>query len=398
MQPSLGHSLEDNSWYDLAGNLVRQLPSGSAAFQMMEYDSLNRVSKRYTAFGPGNVTGDTILQQDEMTYDDASSVIFQVSRERFHDATGTGPLTTPAGSQPKARVSYVANYPDPLGRVVNVANYGTNAGSVLSRPSTCAARSDVVLVTTTDYNNRGEAWQVTDPKAGVRRSAFDAAGRVTQTIENYVSSGTGVDQNKTTNFTYNADGNLATLTAVNATTGNQVTTYVYGTTLTDSDVASSRLLLAVVYPDSTSSSDRVEYKYNRLGERTEMKDQRGTVHSYDFDLLGRLVQDRITTLPDSSAVDGAVRRVSRTYEYRGMLAKITCYSNATVGSGSIVNESAFTYHEFGQLTKEEQAHGGAVGSGTPAVQYTYANGSDNHIRPISVIYPDARVLTFTYND
>lgn len=262
----------------------------------------------------------------------------------------------------------------------------------------------MVLVTTTDYNNRGEAWEVTDPKAAVRRSAFDAAGRVTQTIENYVSGGSGVDQNKTTNFTYNADGNLATLTAVNATTGNQVTTYVYGTTLTDSDVASSKLLRAVIYPDSSDSpnplsgTDHVEYKYNRLGERTEMKDQRGTVHSYDFDLLGRLVQDRITTLPSGSAVDGAVLRVGRTYEFRGMLAKITSYNYATVGSGTIINESAFTYNEFGQLTKEEQAHGGAVGSGTPAVQYTYANGSDNHIRPIKVIYPDARVLTFTYND
>jgi hypothetical protein len=32
----------------------------------------------------------------------------------------------------------------------------------------------------------------------------------------------------------------ATLTAVNATTGNQATTYVYGTTLTDSDVATRR--------------------------------------------------------------------------------------------------------------------------------------------------------------
>ncbi len=396
-----GNSLEDNFWFDEAGNLVRRKPVGSSAFELMTYDSLNRVSIRYRAYGPGNVSGDTVMQQDEMTYDEASNVIHQLTRERFHDATGTGNLTTPGGSQPKARVSYVAIYPDALGRVVNVANYGTHDGSEPTWASTCPARADDVLVTATDYNDRGEPWQVTDPKATVKRAEFDDAGRLTQTIENYHSSGSGSDINKTTNFTYNADGNLATLTAINADTGNQVTTYVYGTTLTHSDIASSQLLRAVIYPDSSDSpnplsgTDHVEYGYNRLGERKQMKDQREVIHDYEHDKLGRLTHDRVT-LPSGSAVSNAVLRISRTYDFRGMLASITSYDAASGGSEK--NQCVFTYNEFAQLIKEEQAHGGPVVSGTPAVEYEYADGADNHIRPTSITYPNGRDLTFDYGD
>jgi hypothetical protein len=87
---------------------------------------------------------------------------------------------------------------------------------------------------------------------------------------------------------------VKTITAKNPTTGDQVTKYVFGTTLTDSDVARSDLLRAVIYPDSDDTDsplgngtdgiyDRVEHKYNRQGEIKEAKDQNGTVHSYDFD-------------------------------------------------------------------------------------------------------------------
>ena len=51
----------------------------------------------------GNVTGDTVRQQEEFTYDQASNFIQRTRRVRFHDATGTGELTTLGGAQPKAR-------------------------------------------------------------------------------------------------------------------------------------------------------------------------------------------------------------------------------------------------------------------------------------------------------
>ena len=76
-------------------------------------------------------------------------------RERFHNATDAGELSTPGGAQPKARVYYTAIYPDALGRTQAVAEYGTNGGSSLSRPATIPTRSNTVLVTSTVYDHAG---------------------------------------------------------------------------------------------------------------------------------------------------------------------------------------------------------------------------------------------------
>jgi RHS repeat-associated protein len=80
-----------------------------------------------------------------------------------------------------------------------------------------------------------------------------------------------------------------------------------------------------------------------------------------------------------------------------MRSKITCYDNPTVGSGSVVNEAQFSYNDFGQLVTDYQEHGGAVNTSTsPKVQYGYAAGGDNTIRPTSTTYPDGRVLAYHY--
>lgn len=47
-----------------------------------------------------------------------------------------------------------------------------------------------------------------------------------------------------------------------------------------------------------------------------------------------------------------------------------------MGSGSVVNDLAFVYSDFGQLVTEYQQHGCAVNTGTSLnVQYAYADGS-----------------------
>lgn len=155
------------------------------------------------------------------------------------------------------------------------------------------------------------------------------------------------------------------------------------TTLDDSDIATSTLKRYETYPDSVGSSDRVAFMYNRQRQVTSLTDQNGMVHNFDFDKVGRATQDRITTL--GSGVDGAVRRLATRYEVRGMRFKLSSYDYATVGSGSLVNEVQFAYNDFGQLIAEYQSHSGAVNTGsTPKVQYGYANGSANTIRPPSL--------------
>jgi hypothetical protein len=101
---------------------------------------------------------------------------------------------------------------------------------------------------------------VHDPKDSKLQTTFDAAGRKTQTVEDYGGLA------RTTQFTYTLDNQIATLKALSSSTGDQTTTYTYGTTLSDSAVASNALLRYVEYADSVSYSDRVAMTYNRLGQ------------------------------------------------------------------------------------------------------------------------------------
>jgi len=254
----------------------------------------------------------------------------------------------------------------------------------------------------------------TCPAAKEDRTEFDAAGRVTKQIENYVDGDptTGNDdEDRTVVFTYTADGQQATITAKQKSAADdQTTTYVYGTTLSESDIARSDLLRAEIYPDSDdvasplgdgadTTYDRIEYKYNRAGGRTEMKDQNGSVHAFDFDALGRKTQDRITTL--GAGVNGAVRRLATTYDVRGAAVNLTSYDNATVGSGAIVNEIVNEYGDLGHLAKQYQEHSGAKDANTPYVGYNYDQTATsgeftNGLRPISIRYPDGRLVHFTY--
>jgi RHS repeat-associated protein len=413
---TVGNSLSDNSWFDQTGHLIKQLPAGSSRFTKISYDSLGRATVRYSGYDldetsyseASSVTDDTIMEQSETAFDNAGNAIQQTVRQRYHNAAASqlGALQNPS-TTPKARVTYVATYPDALGRTVASANYGTNGGTALSRSSTIPTRSDNVLVNTTVYSSAGNQQSTKDPLAIETRYEHDAMGRETKRIMNYVatpsssSSSSGgcapsADLNVTVETTWNADGNVKTIKAKNATTGDQTTEYVYGTTLSDSQIASSLLKRAEIYPDSVDGSDRIFFEYNRQGETTKFTDQAGTVHEFDFDKLGRQTHDRITTL--GSGVDGAVRRISSTFEVRGMRESVTSYDNATVGSGSIVNDTKFTYNSFGQLTADYQSHSGAVNTGSsPKVQYAYASGSANTIRPTTVTYPNGRVVTYGYN-
>jgi len=68
-----------------------------------------------------------------------------------------------------------------------------------------------------------------------------------------------------------------------------------------------------------------------------------------------------------------------------------------LGSGTVDNEVLFTYNDFAQVKKDYQAHGAAVNTSTsPKVEYDYAAGGDNTIRPATLTYPDGSVPTYDY--
>ncbi|MGL5095872.1 MAG: RHS repeat-associated core domain-containing protein, partial [Planctomycetia bacterium] len=347
-------------WYDGAGNRIKEIAKGKTSYVKRRFDGLNRVVKEFISYGAdanyaaaGSVAANTVLEQTVTTYDYGGSVVKTLVRRRLPAATGLGELTTPTGAQPKARVSYAATWPDAVGRMQAAAAYGTNGGASWTRPAVVPTRSDDVLVTSQFYNDRGEGLSTVDPAGMETRAAFDDLGRRTTQIVNWKASPATPDENITTSFAYTPDGLLKTLTAANAATGSQTTQYVYGTTLSDSKVARADLLRAEVYPDSVDGSDRVVFSYNRQDQRTTQTDQRGVVRVFDYDKLGRLIHDRVTTLP--SGVDGAVRRISTEYDIRGLTTLLTSYDDAVVGQGSIVNQVKSSYNGFGQLLKEEQA-------------------------------------------
>jgi len=380
----VGNALVDNTWYDPSSNVLMRLPPGSSTFSKSAFDALSRQTVQYVGYYSGpisyaqavSITGATIVEQVETSWDEASNNIQTTSRQRFHDAMGTGPLSEPGGAQPQARVSYAAQYPDAIGRQQAVADYGTNGDVPLVRSATIPASSDTVLVTGTLYNDRGEPYQSVDPAATVAQTTLDDAARRVGSINNYQPGmPASSDVNVTVQWTLTADDETATMTAVNAMMGNQTTTWNHGTTLPTSDVARSDVVSSVVYPDGGV----VAYDVNRQSQVKQLTDQNGTVHAFDRDLLGREVEDRVVTL--GSGVDGTVQRIGRGYEVRGMVQNVTSYSSPVVGQGTVVNDVQRVYNSFQQCTAEYQEHNGAVNTSTsPMVGYQYADGSANTIR------------------
>ena len=415
---TIGNSLVGDTWYDASGNPIKSIGAGQGeVFTKSVFDGLGRAIKSYVGYDTAEtmyadaatVAGDAIVQQTESMFDAAGNLIQATLRERLHDASGTGELTSVGGSQPKARVSYAAMWYDGVGRQIASADYGTNSDVAFSRSVAVPARSDTALVRSTEYDEMGNGYRSIDPKGIETRSSFDHLGRQTKLIEAFDdgNSTTGpTDRDRTTEFAYTSDGQVRSVTAKNASTGDQVTRYIFGTTLSDSGVARKDLLRAVIHPDSDDTEsplgngtdgvyDRVELKYNRLGEATEQRDQNQTTRALEYDKLGRMLHDRVIAL--GAGVDQAVRRISRSYESRGMPEKVTSYDDAAVGSGNVVNEVQAAYNGFRQFTVEYQSHSGAViTSSTPKVQYGYTTGLANHIRPMSLTYPNGRVISYAY--
>lgn len=399
---TVGNAMTGNSWYDYSGNLLQQInPGDGQVFSKSSYNGVNWVTATYRGYNPSGasysqattVTNDIIVEQTQNTYDEVGNLVSQAVFQRLNDTPSSGTGSTGAlsdGTEPEARVSYNAAWFDGTDRQIATANYGAIAS--FARPSTPPSSSSTVLVTSTSYNEAGQPTQTTDPMGYVTQTTYDNAGRKTQLVEDY---GGGL-LNRTTNWTYTLDNLTATLTAVNNTTGNQTTTYTYGTNLTTSGVARNDLLASVTYPDSVDGSDVVSYTYNTQGQQVTVTDQRGTVRTFYYDGLGRLTDDCVSTV--GSDTDNTVLLISTTYEVRGMVATLTSYNNATPGSGTALNQCALTYNSFAQLIEEQQDHGSTVSGSSPSVQYSYDSGasSSNEIRLNGLTYPNGRTITYSY--
>lgn len=388
-----GNSLTDATWYDEVGNVLKSLPAGSNLFTKNVYDAIGRTTESYSAYyngggtdNPLDLTDNVVFEQTETTYDDASNVTETGVLARYHDVSSSSTGSLVAGST--ARPAYTALYFDGIGRGTAVAVYGNQGADwqAFSRPSTAPSSSNSILVSETSYHPAGEIEDSTDPAGLITRNTYDDAGRITKTVTN--PGNTPTEQVDTT---YAANGQIKTLKATNSTTGDQTTTYTYGVTSPDSKIASNDLLASVTYPDNGLEV----YEYNRQGQHIKFTDQNDSVHDYSFDDLGRQTEDKVT-LASGSDVSNSVLRISMSYDNRQRLEHITSHDAAS--GGTVVNDVEYEYNDFDQLEAEYQQHSGATTASSPKVQYGYddASSGSNTIRPESVTYPDASVLSYEY--
>jgi RHS repeat-associated protein len=410
VDPSSGNvstnALTTQTYYNHRG-LVIETRNAGGQVDKLQYDGAGRDTISFVTDGSagtswsaaGSVTGDNVLSQVETTYDKDGNSIMVTDRERNHDETATGALGNET-TTPKARVYYSTSYYDLANRVTATVDVGTNAGSAYTRPSTIPSASDTVLVTLYGYSSAGWVNSITDPRGIVEQKSYDNLGELTQTIEAYTNGTPTATTNKTTNYTYDGDGHMLTLQAVETGGASETTKWIYGVTTTGgSDVNSNDILATVQYPDPStgnpSSSYQESYTANALGQTKTYTDRAGNVHTYTLDILGRVTSDAITTL--ATGFDGSVRRIQTAYDTQSNAYLITSYDSAT--GGNIVNQVQRAYNGLGQLTQEWQSHSGAVNtSTTPSVQYGYTlmSGGANNSRLTSITYPNGKVLSYNY--
>src|SRR5579884_3169033 len=413
VNPSTGavssSALTTNYYYDHRGDLMAEADPGGL-WTKSSYDGAGRDVMDYTTDGAGGTTwsaassvaSDTVLEQVQTVYDADSNPIETIDRQRFHNATGTGPLGSPT-SGIGARVYYAAAYYDNVDRVIADVDAGTNGGTAWTRPATVPSSSATLLVTTYAYNYWafGPYVQVYDPMGIVTYYGYDNLGRLTKTIQNYHGQAETTESDVSTNYYYDGNNNVTYVQANEPGGAYQETRYLYGvTTASGSGVNSNDILSAIQHPDPStgrpSASQQELFHVDALGDVVQLTDRNGNVHQYSYDVLGRLTSDAVTTL--GTGVDGTIRRMEYAYDSQGNNYLITSYNAAS--GGSIVNQVQRVFNGLSQLTGEYQSHSGAVVQGTtPEVQYAYTemSGEQNNSRLVSMTYPSGYVLNFNYN-
>ena len=462
---SVGDHLATKTWYDPRGYVAKTV-TGSGAFQKNAYDGAGRLTAAYISYDNSEnatdytaamtVTGDTVVEQTNYWYDADGQTIATATYERLPDDTlSTGALTAANSYVTVAKAWY-----DALGRVTYDVDYGredvlggtatdffnSSSGSLRDANSNGVAdllegtppepnSSDNYVVTKYVYDPRvdttaaiGEIIDTIDNADRTSETQYDLAGRVVRTIENYANGTVEAGDTQcdvTTKYDYDTLGRLATVTAFDArgtgeTIQEEATKYLYNSPYDAS------LTTAVVSPDSTDvlnqdttthvwtittdNGDHTTTAYDLLGRATDVTDQRGVVHHYDYDSAGRLSADTVTDLGRTAElVNGAVRRIGYTFDDCGRVKTVTSYNTATpsdpVNPNQVVNQIAYKYDSWGNLEQEWQETDGLVdndgqGTDSPSVQYGYSDGATDgvakYVRLTDLVYPNGRSVHYDY--
>lgn len=411
------------NWFTAEGQVIQ---TRGASFAKFAYDRLGRRTHAWQlatsdddtgtldysevltiASNKTSVAGDEVLEESQMGYDAVTGlVLVSASIERHHnDAPGStggnpGELEPADDQDPTDRLHFIldpmstdvvrgriqisAMWYDELLRPRKSASFGTHNGADFSYSAYVdtnepTASSANALITTRQYDKFGRAFKSFDAAGHETRSEYDDAGRTVTTIAGYVNGvpsdpGSG-DDDVFTRYVY-ASG-LQTKMWVDLDGDNvedagvdQVTTYAYGVTTSDSPgpsaINANNLLRTVTYPPQMdAASNVVTSAYNALGQTIYTKDQAGIVLLTSYDTAGREVHRRTendATDVGSKGFDTRVLRMSTTYNDRGLVETLSQYDNPAIGSGTVQDEVKYVYDNAGMLDKIHQDADSAIGA------------------------------------
>jgi YD repeat-containing protein len=418
------YTLYSETWFDSRGNVIKTLSPGGLV-QKLAYDGLGRTTVSYTTDGGGDsgysdastVTGDTVLEQVEYSYDNDGNVIETTDRQRFHDASGTGALGSPS-SGIGARVYYTGTLYDAANRDVADVNVGTNGGSAWTVPASVPSRSDTTLVTTYDY--AADAVQI------VRLTGSPTGGTFTLSFGGYTTSGIAYNASAST-----VQSDLTGLTSIGS--GNVVVTDAPGggwevrfagtlagtwqTKITASSSLTGGTSPGVAISTISSGGD--------AGQAFAVTDPAGLVTRIYSDALGRTNQT-VEDFTDGEITDESNKTTGYTYNAAGMTS-LTAYQTGgggettgyvygvMTGTGSAINsndivgatewpdpstgaasssqEDVVTVNALGQTTTSTDRNGSVhtlsydvLGRITSDAVTTLGSGVDGSVRRIETAY------------
>ena len=243
-----------------------------------------------------------------------------------------------------------------------------------------------------------------------------AATNAVGTGPSSATSNSIVADNTATNYAYDAQGNLTTITNPNG----QVTSQTF-------DALNRRIQITQPVPTTGAANPVIKTAYDGLDQVISVTDPRSLSTSYQIDGLGNLLkQTSSDTGTTTTTVDEAgnvltstdARGKTTTFKYDA-LNRVTSISYPT-GTGTtfqydggtsplpfdighltlITDESGSTrpqYDAYGHVVKKTQVSGPGSSALTQVVQYIYGTSGNVNGRLTSVVYPSGGSIGYTYD-
>ncbi|MET7647400.1 LamG-like jellyroll fold domain-containing protein [Streptomyces sp. NPDC005426] len=360
-------------------------------------------------------------------YDEAGQQT-SVTEPAVNSETGGG---TPVSVRPVSMTGYNTfgedtESSDPLGNVVTTAYdaEGQESSTTMPNYTPPGAPAPITAATWNEYNKLGQVTAEVDPLGKRTEYTYTQLGDLASVKE---------PGGATTRYTYTANGDQ--LSATRPGGARQETTWDYlGRPVTDTDIvrqptqraytsineynAPGGELSRTVSPTGVSES----YKYNVLGETTEVTDAAGATSRFTYDMDGRPLTSvdadgtstantydgygQLTATKDLDATGKVLRTSSSTYDRAGNPTSVTDYRGHTVtltsdATGLITKAvqpvsatesitTTFGYDAAGNRTRFTDGRGNAF-----LTTYNTWGMAEKEIEPSTPAHPDLVDRTFT---